>query len=156
MHILPDPLTSPAIHTLLSDHLRDMHRISPPESVHALDLAALRGADLTFWSVWTDDGPGADLMGCGALKELDGSHGEIKSMRTAEGHRGKGVARAMLGHILAQARARGYGRVSLETGSQAEFEAARRLYASSGFVPCGPFGSYREDPNSVFMTLELA
>ena len=156
MHILPDPLTSPAITTLLSDHLRDMHRISPPESVHALDLRALRGADISFWSVWTDDSPDAELMGCGALRELGASHGEIKSMRTAPLHRGKGVARAMLAHLLAEARARGYARVSLETGAQPEFEPARRLYASSGFVPCGPFGAYREDPHSVFMTLVMA
>jgi putative acetyltransferase len=94
-------------------------------------------------------------MGCGALKALDASHGEIKSMRTAPAHRGKGVARAMLAHILAEARARGYARVSLETGSQAEFEPARRLYASSGFTVCPPFGSYNPDHNSVFMTLDL-
>ena len=155
MIFLPGPLTSTAITTLLSDHLRDMHRISPPESVHALDLAALRGADISFWSVWTDDSPDAELMGCGALRELGASHGEIKSMRTAPLHRSKGVARAMLAHLLAEARARGYARVSLETGAQPEFEPARRLYASSGFVPCPPFGTYREDPNSVFMTLAL-
>lgn len=155
MHILPDPLTSPAIAALLSEHLRDMRRISPPESVHALDLDALRGPGVSFWSVWSDDSPEAELMGCGALKELEASHGEIKSMRTAQAHRGKGVGSAMLAHILGEARARGYARVSLETGSQAEFEPARRLYAAHGFDFCPPFGSYREDPNSVFMTLTL-
>lgn len=155
MHIHPDPLTSPAITTLLADHLRDMRRISPPESVHALDLEALRGPDISFWSVWTDDSPNADLMGCGALRGLSPTQGEIKSMRTAEAHRGKGVARAMLAHLLSEARARGYTRVSLETGAQPEFEPARRLYLSHGFQPCPPFGSYREDPHSVFMTLEL-
>ncbi|MBK8725176.1 MAG: GNAT family N-acetyltransferase [Holophagaceae bacterium] len=132
-----------------------MHRISPPGSVHALDLEALRGPHISFWSVSTGDGPDAELMGCGALKELDPSHGEIKSMRTADAHRGKGVARAMLAHILAEARARGYTRVSLETGAQAEFEPARRLYASHGFSTCPPFGHYREDPHSVFMTMEI-
>ena len=125
-----------------------MFSISPPESVHALDLQALRKPGITFWTAW--DGP--ELMGCGALKELDPRHGEIKSMRTAAAHRRKGVARAMLHHILEAATRRGYHRLSLETGSQAEFEPARRLYASVGFTCCPPFEGYTEDPNSVFMT----
>lgn len=146
-----DDLTGPEIRALLEEHLRDMHAISPPESVHALDLEALRRPDITFWTVWEGD----HLLGCGALRELDAEHGEIKSMRTARAHRGRGVARAVLDHALAEARARGYRRVSLETGSQPPFEPARRLYASAGFVRCEPFGDYEPDPNSVFMTMEL-
>lgn len=151
MHIRPDDLTGDAIRALLAEHLRRMHEISPPESVHALDLDGLRAPDVAFWSVWSD----GELLGCGALKELDAAHGEVKSMRTAAAHLRKGVAAAMLRHLLAEARRRGYARVSLETGSQPAFEPARRLYAGFGFVPCGPFASYVEDPNSIFMTLEL-
>jgi putative acetyltransferase len=148
MNIRVDDLHGPAIQALLQEHLRNMHEISPPESVHALDLDALRHPSITFWSAWSDAG----LLGCGALKELDPSHGEVKSMRTVIAHRGKGVARAMLQHILAEARARSYARVSLETGSQPEFLPARRLYESFGFTYCPPFAGYVEDPNSVFMT----
>jgi putative acetyltransferase len=96
-----------------------------------------------------------ELLGCGALKELDAHHGEIKSMRTAGAHRRKGVARAVLIHIMSEARNRGYARLSLETGSQAAFEPARRLYESFGFRDCRPFDGYVEDPNSVFMTRAL-
>jgi putative acetyltransferase len=148
MDIRHDDLRGPDIRALLDEHLRDMRAISPPESVHALDLAALRGPDITFWTVWS----ASELLGCGALKELDPRHGEIKSMRTAAAHRREGVARAMLRHILREAESRGYLRLSLETGSQAAFEPARRLYASFGFAFCPPFGTYGEDPNSVFMT----
>jgi putative acetyltransferase len=125
-----------------------MYNISPPESVHALDLDGLRKPEITFWTVWS----GIELLGCGALKELDAHHGEIKSMRTAGAHRRKGVARAVLIHIISEARNRGYTRLSLETGSQPAFEPARRLYESFGFRECGPFDGYTEDPNSVFMT----
>lgn len=151
MIIREDDLGGAEIALLLQEHLAEMHRISPPESVHALDLQGLRAADVTFWSVW--DGPA--LAGCGALKELDPEHGEIKSMRTARAHLRRGVGAAMLRHIVAEASRRGYRRLSLETGSQREFEPARRLYARFGFRPCDPFAQYREDPNSVFMTLEL-
>lgn len=149
MHIRLDDLRGPEIRALLEEHLRNMHEISPPESVHALDLDALRHASITFWTAWS----GSELLGCGALKQLDAAHGEIKSMRTATAHRRKGVARAMLEHILREARSRGYRRLSLETGSQPQFEPARRLYASVGFTPCAPFEGYTDDPNSVFMTL---
>jgi putative acetyltransferase len=151
MLIRLDDLRGPEIRALLEEHLRNMHEISPPESVHALDLESLRHRSITFWTAWED----AALLGCGALKELDASHGEVKSMRTAPGYRRKGVARAMLEHILAEAAARSYLRVSLETGAQAAFLPARRLYETAGFTYCPPFGTYREDPNSVFMTLVL-
>lgn len=146
-----DDLTGPAIRALLEEHLRSMYALSPPESVHAFDVAKLRQPDVTFWSVWS----GEELVGCGALRELDPRHGEIKSMRTVMAHRRKGVARAVVAHIIEEARRRSYERLSLETGSMKAFEAAQRLYASFGFVRCPPFGDYREDPNSVFMTQAL-
>ena len=152
MRIRLDDLSGPEIQALLAQHLANMHEQSPPESVHALDLSGLRRPEISFWSVWSDAG---ELMGCGALKELGAGEGEIKSMRTADAHRRRGVARAMLAHIVAEARARGYKRLSLETGTQAGFAPARQLYASMGFVECGPFADYREDPYSVFMTLAL-
>lgn len=151
MEIKIDDLESPAIHELLRQHLTNMAEISPPESVHALDLTALKKPDITFWSAWEDK----DLLGCGALKELDAGHGEVKSMRTVTAHLRKGVARRLLETILDEAGKRGYTRVSLETGSMAEFEPARRLYASFGFEFCKPFGDYVDDPNSVFMTRSI-
>src|SRR5688572_33003596 len=131
--------------------MRGMHEHSPPESVHALPLEQLRRPEITFWSVWQ----GAELMGCGALKELDPRHGEIKSMRTATAHLRKGVAAKLLEHIVTEAKKRAYRRLSLETGSMAAFTPARALYAGFGFQPCGPFGDYLDDPNSVFMTMDL-
>jgi putative acetyltransferase len=151
VEIVVDDLSGGAVHELLREHLRGMHLHSPPESVHALDLDGLRQPGITFWTVWE----GSELLGCGALKELDAAHGEIKSMRTAAAHLRKGVARSMLAHILAEARRRGYRRLSLETGSAEAFGPARRLYESFGFVYCGPFDGYVEDSFSVFMTLDL-
>src|SRR6476620_3788838 len=115
-----DDLTGAEIAELLADHLREMHQHSPPESVHALDLEALKRPEISFWSIWSGD----ELVGCGALKELEPGHGEIKSMRTAPAFRGKGAGRLMLRHILNEARARGYRRLSLETGSMAAFDPA--------------------------------
>jgi len=151
MEIRVDDLTGPEIAQLLREHLRDMHALSPPESVHALDLDGLRGPEITFWTVWEGD----ELLGCGALKELGPRHAEIKSMRTSRTHLRRGVARAMLSHILEEARRRGYARLSLETGSMKAFEPARRLYAGFGFEACGPFSGYVEDQNSTFMTKAL-
>lgn len=151
MQFRRDDLSDPRVHALLREHLEDMHRWSPPESIHALDLDALGAADIRFWTLWD----GGDLLGCGALRELDPGHGEIKSMRTARAHRRRGAARAMLDHLLAQAQALGYRRVSLETGSMAAFAPARALYASAGFQTCAPFGDYQPDAHSVFMTRGL-
>lgn len=151
MEIRLDDLSGPKIRELIREHLKNMAELSPPESTHALDVDGLKQPDVTFWSAWAGD----ELLGCGALKELDDSHGEIKSMRTVEKHRGKGVARKMLTHILEEAVQRGYRRVSLETGSMEAFEAARKLYECFGFQYCQPFAQYKEDPNSVFMTKEL-
>jgi len=151
MEIRVDDLSGPEIIELLREHVRTLSRISPPESCHALDLDALRKPDVTFWTVWS----GAELAGCGALKELSKQHAEVKSMRTAREHLRKGVASRVLQHIIAEARRREYRRLSLETGSMGYFEPARRLYAKFGFAVCGPFATYVEDPNSVFMTREL-
>jgi len=151
MEIRVDDLSGPEILALLAEHLRDMHRISPAESVHALDVDGLLQPDVTFWSAWTN----AELLGCGALKELNPVHGEIKSMRTAVAHRRQGVARAMLEYIITEARGRSYTRLSLETGSMHAFEPARRLYERFGFTYCSPFAGYTEDPNSVFLTRSL-
>lgn len=151
MKIERDDLSRPAIHALLEEHLRSMHALSPPESVHALDLERLRAPGITFWSAWDGD----VLLGCGALSELDARHGEVKSMRTPDALRRRGAGRALLQHIIDEARSRGYTRLSLETGSMAAFAPAHRLYESAGFVRTGPFGSYTDDPNSVFMTLTL-
>ncbi|MFL6211004.1 MAG: GNAT family N-acetyltransferase [Pyrinomonadaceae bacterium] len=151
MEIKIDDLKGSEIHELLQEHLRNMRRISPPESVHALDIEGLRKPEITFWTIWE----GTVLLGCGALKELDAQHGEIKSMRTASMHLRKGVAKHLLKHILAEAKRRGYSRLSLETGSMAAFEPARKLYAGFGFTYCAPFADYVVDPNSVFMTRAL-
>jgi len=149
--IKPDDLTGPEVAGLLADHLHEMNLHSPPESVHALDLEALRKPEITFWGVWSGD----TLVGCGALKQLGPNHAEIKSMRTAYEFRGQGVGKLMLRHILDEAAKRGYTRLSLETGSMAAFDPARRLYESHGFTYCGPFADYVLDPNSVFMTREI-
>ena len=151
MRIRIDDLRGPEIAELLETHVAFCRSTSPPESTHVLDLDSLRVPQITFWSVW--DGP--ELVGCGALKELEPGHGEVKSMHTAAAHRGRGVGLAVLKQIVGEARARGYRRLSLESGSMTAFAPARALYAAFGFVACPPFGAYRLDPNSVFMTLEL-
>jgi putative acetyltransferase len=146
-----DDLRGAAIQDLLREHLQSMTLYSPADSIHALDLEALRRPEVTFWSVWEGD----LLLGCGALQALDPQHGEVKSMRTAGSHRRKGAARAMLEHIVAEASRRGYKRLSLETGSNAAFAPAHALYASQGFSFCEPFAPYKPDPYSVFMTRTL-
>ena len=151
MDIRVDDLGGPEIRALLREHLDSVAQYSPPRSVHALDLPALRAPNITFWTAW-DNGA---LLGCGALKALDDGHAELKSMRTARAHLRRGVARALLGHILHEAGRRGHRRVSLETGSHAAFHPAHALYTSFGFVRCGPFGDYVEDPHSIFMTRTL-
>jgi putative acetyltransferase len=151
MQIEVDDLTRPEVLALLDEHLKNMSELSPPESVHALDVGKLRSPDITFWTVW-DDGV---LLGCGALKELSPVHGEVKSMRTPKALRGRGAGRAVLTHIVEVARQRGYTRLSLETGSKDAFVPAQTLYASFGFTRCGPFGDYQKDPNKVFMSLLL-
>lgn len=151
MDIKIDDLSGPEIYELLQEHLQSMARHSPPESVHALDIEALRKPEITFWTVWEN----GELLGCGALKELDPQHGEIKSMRTSSLHIRKGVATNLLNHMLEEARRRCYRRLSLETGSMEAFDPARKLYAGFGFRYCEPFADYIEDPYSVFMTRDL-
>jgi putative acetyltransferase len=145
-----DP-TSPELRTLLQEHLADMRRRTPPGRAHALEVDALRSAEITVWAAWC----GTEIAGCGALRELDERHGEIKSMRTASSYLRRGVGARILAHIVEEARSRGYRSLSLETGSTPAFEKARSFYARTGFAPCGPFGGYAPDPHSFFMTREL-
>ncbi|MBG9587611.1 GNAT family N-acetyltransferase [Cytobacillus firmus] len=151
MRIKLDDLTSAQVVNLIREHLIGMSINSPSESVHALDVEQLRKPDITFWSAWEE----FELVGCGALKEINSLHGEIKSMRTASSHLRKGVSKSILHHIINESRQRGYRKLSLETGSMEAFEPARNLYSSFGFVYCPPFSDYTEDPNSVYMTMDL-
>ena len=151
MNITEGGLDEPDVVALLGEHLQGMADHSPPESIHALDIEGLKAPDITFWTIRD----GEELLGCIALKQLDGAHAEIKSMRTASAHLRKGVGAALLEHVIAEARRRACERLSLETGSGPGFEAALALYRNFGFVECGPFADYRDDPFSRFMTLEL-
>jgi putative acetyltransferase len=151
LRIVDGGLDDPRVVALLLLHLTRARAETAPGSAHALDLSGLRTPDVSFWSAWEGD----ELVGVGALKRLSPEHGEIKSMHTAEMARGRGVGSALVRHIMARARERGMRRLSLETGSWAYFLPARALYARHGFVECGPFGDYRDDPNSVFMTIGL-
>jgi putative acetyltransferase len=151
MRIVEGGLDDPRVIELLHVHLLRARAETAPGSAHALDLSGLRSPDVTFWCAWEGD----SLAGVGALKRLSADHGEVKSMHTAESMRRKGVGAAILRHIVAWAQDRGMSRLSLETGSWPYFAPARALYARHGFVECPPFGDYRQDPNSVFMTLVL-
>jgi putative acetyltransferase len=149
--IRPGDLRDPRILDLLGVHLARCRAESPPESTHALDVSGLEGPGIGFWAAWE----GEDLLGVGALVELDPHHGEVKSMHVASAARRKGVGGLILAHLIGEARTKGYERLSLETGSMDYFAPARALYGAAGFRQCGPFGAYRPDPNSVFMTLGL-
>lgn len=151
MFIMEDDLTGPEIRALLETHFAGMLANSPEGSCHFLDFDGLNAPDVTFWSIWD----GGALAGCGALKELDAEHGEIKSMRTHTDHLRKGVGAVMLTHIISEARERGYRRLSLETGSTEAFIPALALYEAHGFQFCPPFGDYVEDPFSRYMTLAI-
>ena len=151
MNIKRDNLNGPEIQQLLQQHLQSMALHSPLASIHALAIDALRQPGITFWTAWEN----SELLGCGALKELDTQQAEIKSMRTASAHLRKGVANALLAHIIEEAKLRSYRRLSLETGSAAAFAPAHRLYATFGFTLCGPFAGYAPDPYSVFMSREI-
>ena len=151
MRIDTDDLTRPDVIDLLAFHMAGMRANSPACSVHALEVARLRGPDVTFWTAWDGD----DLMGCAALREIDAGDGEIKSMRTAPRHLRKGVGRALLTHMIAIARDRGYLRLGLETGSGAAFDPALALYRGFGFRDGEAFGDYRPDPFLRFMHLDL-
>ena len=151
MRIEVDDVSRPEVLALLEEHLRNMYEITPPEHVFAFDASKLRAPDVTLWTAWED----GTLLGCAALKELSPTQGEVKSMRTPARLRRQGAGRALLNHILHVSRERGYQELFLETGRQADFEPAQALYRSVGFRQCGPFGSYTENGNSVFMTLRL-
>jgi putative acetyltransferase len=151
MEIRSDDLRGPEIAVLLQEHLDCMAQVSPPESRHALDLERLRQPGISFWTLWIE----GELAGCGALKEIDSTHGEVKSMRTAKNHLRQGVAGRILQHIILEAKRRGYRRLSLETGSMLYFEPARGLYRKAGFTECAAFVGYKPDPNSTFFTREI-
>ena len=151
MEIRLDNLKTPQVIALIREHLAAMEPTAPPESRHALDLRELRGPDVAFWAIWDGD----TVAGIGALKRLSAGHAEIKSMKTAVPYLRKGIGSRMLDHIILEAKQSGYQELSLETGTMAFFGPARQLYQSFGFVECGPFGDYVEDPNSVFMTKDL-
>lgn len=152
MRIIEDDLTGEAIQELLRIHAEGMLISSPEGACHFFDLAGLQAPEVTVWSIWDGDA----LAGCGAIREIDSGHGEVKSMRTAEAHLGKGVGRQMLQHIIDTGRSRGYERISLETGSTPQFDAAIHLYERFGFEPCGPFDTYEPNDFSRFLTLTLA
>ncbi len=156
MQIVPGDLDHPAIIDLLKFHLDTNIAVTPPGSVHALDLDGLKVPEIAFFAGWEKN----DLLVIGAVKEIaseaDGRrHGEIKSMRTVEARRGNGIGAQMLDHLIAHASDKGMERLSLETGSFDYFEPARKLYEKRGFTECEPFGDYTLDPNSVFMTKVL-
>ena len=151
MEIRIGELTHPAVIALLEEHHQDMLMHSPPESVHALDLSALSHNDISFWTLWQNK----QLAGCGALKQLDKFHGEIKSMKTSQGFLRQGVAKLLVEHIIKQANTRGYQKISLETGTMAAFKPAQNLYQKLGFSTCPPFGDYQADPYSIFMNKAL-
>jgi putative acetyltransferase len=146
-----DPGTAD-VQALLQRHLEFARSTTPPEHVYALDTDGLLDPAVTLFGLRRD----GELLAVGALKQLDERHGEVKSMHTAAAARGRGAGRAMLAHLIAVARQRGYARLSLETGSMAAFAPARSLYASAGFTECGPFGSYPASQTSTFMTLRLS
>lgn len=151
MRIIPGDLSDPRVLELLHTHLTSARAATAPGSAHALDASGLRSADISFWTIWDNE----TLLGCGALKRLAADHGEVKSMHTVQSVRNKGVGSTMLRHIIAEARAHGMSRLSLETGSWDYFLPARAFYKSHGFSECLPFGNYVLDPNSVFMSLDL-
>jgi putative acetyltransferase len=148
---LDDPLAAD-VRALLGEHLADMLRTSPPESVHALDPEVLAQPGVVFLAARDDDGT---LLGCGAVKRLPGGDAEVKSMRTADAARGRGVASAVLVELITRARADGVARLLLETGTEPFFASAVRLYLRHGFTPTGPFGDYTDDPHSRYLALAL-
>jgi putative acetyltransferase len=151
VEIVAGGLSDPQVVQLLSVHLSTARAQTAPESAHALDLSGLQAPEISFWSAWEQ----GQLLAVGALKRLSATHGEVKSMHTAEAARGRGIGSAMLRHIIDVARKSGMTRLSLETGSSAYFKPARALYTRHGFVACAPFDRYRLDPNSIFFTSDL-
>jgi putative acetyltransferase len=151
MQIRTGDTFDPRVIALLDHHVMAARAQTAPGSAHALDLAGLRAHDVAFWTGWDRE----TLVATGALKMLAATHGEVKSMHTLQTTRRRGFGGEMLCHIITEARARGLTRLSLETGSWDYFKPAHALYRAHGFVDCGPFGGYAEDPNSLFLTLDL-
>ena len=151
MQIRTGDTRDPRVIALLDHHYATARAQTAPGSAHALDLEGLRAPDIAFWTGWD----GETLLVVGALKTISASHGEVKSMHTRETARRRGFAGRMLGHLIGEARARGMARLTLETGSWDYFKPAVALYTTYGFTPCGPFEGYVEDPNSLFLTLDL-
>ena len=151
MQIELGDLEAADVRALIGEHHAETHGMAPPGSAHSLNIEDLQRPEISFWVLRVEEA----LAGCAALRQLDSGHAEIKSMRTAAQFRRRGVARLLLRHLIAEARSRGYARLSLDTGADEYFAAARALYRSAGFVECGPFADYGEDPYKVFMTLEL-
>ena len=147
-----DDPRKPDVRVILERHLAFCLSETPPEHAFALDVTGLLDPAVSFFSYRDDDGA---VLGVGAIKELDAGHGELKSMHTAAEARGRGVGRAMLAHLLATARSRGYRRVSLETGTTPGFAAARALYVTAGFAPAEPFGGYQRTEDNTFYGLNL-
>jgi len=161
LNIRPDDLTNPQVLALLDEHLHEMAFQSPPESVHALDITELKKPNVRFWSAWTHSpahksGGVQELAGVAALKFLDATSAEVKSMRTNSNHRRSGVASRLVTHLINEARKSNIRTLFLETGAADDFTAARSLYLKSGFTFCEPYADYTEDPNSVFMQLKLS
>ena len=151
MKIVEGDLDDPRVIELLQHHVTTSAAQTAPGSAHALDVDGLRASDIEFWAAWDGD----ELLGFGALKQLSPDHGEIKSMHVAQSQRRKGAGRTLLDHLIERAHAKGMCRLSLETGSWDYFRPAQAFYKSRGFVECPPYGDYRPDRNSIFMTLEL-
>lgn len=151
MQVTTGDLNNPKLQSLLIYHFQDLQSKSTPETSFVLDLSALRKPNITIYTVWEGD----ELLGCGAIKELDSTHGEIKSMRTAPEHLRKGVARVLVQHMITEAKRRKYNRLSLETGTVAAFANAKRLYEGCGFERCEPFADYVAHEDNMFMTIKL-
>ncbi len=151
MELREGGLDDARVGALIDLHLAEARGSTPADNAHALGAAALDRPDISFWAIWE----GEELLGIGALRALDAGHSELKSMRTAPAHLRRGIARAMLAHLVALARARGHARVSLETGTAPMFDAANRMYEAAGFVDCAAYGGYPASPHNRFMTLAL-
>lgn len=155
LRIAAGDFADPRVVALLTYHVSTARAATGAGSAHALDVTGLQTPDIEFWAAWEGEGASARLLGIAALRRLNDQQGEVKSMHTAAEARRQGAGRALVQHIVSSARAHGLTRLSLETGSWPYFAPARAFYASLGFAPCGPFGDYQPDPNSVFMSLDL-
>ena len=139
------------VHELLTKHFIELRSVSPEDSCHVLDIAGLKDPSIKFWSLWD----GNNLMGSGALKFLDKGHGEFKSIRVSDKFRGKGNGSKVINHLINEAKKLNIKRLSLETGAGDFFLAARKLFLKCGFETCEPFSNYKDNINSVYMTMQI-